>query len=244
MKIRKCIQIVLILVAASGFAIPVVRAQSSAPVIKAAYGTIVGIVTNAAKVPVAGATVTAARVDGGGIRATVSGSDGVYSFADLPPGAWSITAEVKGAPEAVVPPLEVIAGKATRYDVVMNVPAGPAGAGPALAAAPAAPRRRRCAAQLRRPCPRRCRRRNPARQRHADAVCNVGDIGWMNGNTREKTPIFDTKFFTPEIRFDMNYCKASITRSITPSSARPRSSAPGSSRSNRSASAVTSTGTT
>jgi hypothetical protein len=33
----------------------------------------------------------------------------------------------------------------------------------------------------------------------------VGDIGWMNGNTREKAPIFDTKFFTPEIRFDTNY---------------------------------------
>ena len=34
---------------------------------------------------------------------------------------------------------------------------------------------------------------------------NDGDIGWMNGNTRESNPIFDTKFFTPEIRFDTNY---------------------------------------
>jgi hypothetical protein len=30
----------------------------------------------------------------------------------------------------------------------------------------------------------------------------------MNGNTREKAPIFDTKFFTPEIRFDMNYLQS------------------------------------
>ena len=36
-------------------------------------------------------------------------------------------------------------------------------------------------------------------------LANVGDIGWMNGNTRESNPIFDTKFFTPEIRFDTNY---------------------------------------
>jgi hypothetical protein len=33
----------------------------------------------------------------------------------------------------------------------------------------------------------------------------VGDIGWMNGTSREKAPIFDTKFFTPEIRLDVNY---------------------------------------
>ena len=65
---------------------------------KISSGAIVGIVTNAAKLPVAGATVTAARV-GGGIRATVSGSDGVYSFADLPPGAWSLTVQVEGYPD-------------------------------------------------------------------------------------------------------------------------------------------------
>src|SRR5271167_811528 len=96
MKIRKYILSLLILVAACGFAIPIVRAQSPAPVIKVAYGTIVGIVTNSAKLPVAGATVTAVRVDGGGIRATISGSDGVYSFADLAPGEWSITSQVDG----------------------------------------------------------------------------------------------------------------------------------------------------
>jgi hypothetical protein len=33
----------------------------------------------------------------------------------------------------------------------------------------------------------------------------VPDIGWMNGQGRESSPIFDTKFFTPEIRFDSNY---------------------------------------
>ena len=33
----------------------------------------------------------------------------------------------------------------------------------------------------------------------------VGYLGWMNGTSREQSPIFDTKFFTPEIRFDSNY---------------------------------------
>jgi hypothetical protein len=33
----------------------------------------------------------------------------------------------------------------------------------------------------------------------------VGYLGWMNGTPRESSPIFDTKFFTPEVRLDVNY---------------------------------------
>src|SRR5579862_3455346 len=94
--------------------IPGVRAADGSP------GTIVGVVTNSAKLPVAQATVTAVRTDGSGIRATISGSDGVYAFADLPPGTWSITAHVDGFTDVVVPALEVVPRKATRSDVVMN----------------------------------------------------------------------------------------------------------------------------
>jgi hypothetical protein len=39
-------------------------------------------------------------------------------------------------------------------------------------------------------------------------LADVGYIGWMNGTSRESSPIFDTKFFTPEIRFDMNYLQS------------------------------------
>src|SRR5580658_3153033 len=107
---------VLAFVLATGLALPVARAQQSpAPVVRASAGAIVGIVKNSAKLPVAGATVTAARADGAAIRATVSGSDGVYSFADLPPGAWVITLQAEGSPEVAGPSLQVIAGKATRY---------------------------------------------------------------------------------------------------------------------------------
>jgi len=95
----------------------------AAPVIRVSAGTIVGLVTNSAKLPIAGATVTAARVDGNGIRATVSSSDGIYSFADLAPGAWSVTVQIDGYPDVVVPSLEVAGSKATRHDIVMNMPA-------------------------------------------------------------------------------------------------------------------------
>ncbi|HLY52111.1 MAG TPA: universal stress protein [Steroidobacteraceae bacterium] len=46
------------------------------------------------------AVVTALRADGGAIRATVSGSDGVYSFGDLSPAEWTLSAEPRGPPVA------------------------------------------------------------------------------------------------------------------------------------------------
>src|SRR5277367_2524233 len=105
--------------------------ESSVSTPASSFGTIVGIVTDAAKRPIAGATVTAVRA-GGGIRSTISGSDGVYSFADVPLGAWSLTATIEGYPDVAGPIISVVANKATRHDVVMNIPAQGTAA-PALA---------------------------------------------------------------------------------------------------------------
>src|ERR1700693_4917786 len=126
MKLGRCLQRGLLCAVVMSVLLPAARAGDAAP------GTIVGLVTNAAKLPVAHATVTAVRADGGAIRATVSGSDGVYAFADLPPGAWSLTLDAAGYQQVALPALEVVASKATRHDVVMNVPAG----APAPGAAP------------------------------------------------------------------------------------------------------------
>ena len=178
-------------------AIAVLAAALMLPVAHAAQpGAIVGVVTNSAKLPVAGVTVTAVRADGEAIRATVSGSDGVYSFADLPPGAWSLTLDAAGYPQVAVTALQVLASKATRRDVVMNVPAGAPVPVPAPAAAPAA------VAQTVSPA---LQAPEPGPEVDTQTPFAVGDIGWMNGNSREKAPIFDTKFFTPEIRLDVNY---------------------------------------
>ena len=181
------------------FAIAILAAVLVLPVARAAQpGTIVGVVTNAAKLPVAGVTVTAVRADGEAIRATVSGSDGVYSFADLPPGAWSLTLDATGYQQVALPALEVLASKATRHDVVMNVPAGaPA---PVAAPAPAASAVAQTAS-----VPEALQAPNSGPAVDTETPFAVGDIGWMNGTSREKAPIFDTKFFTPEIRLDVNY---------------------------------------
>jgi Putative beta-barrel porin-2, OmpL-like. bbp2/Carboxypeptidase regulatory-like domain len=191
-------------VVAMGLALPAARAAEPS------LGAIVGLVTNSAGLPVAHATVTALRADGGAIRATVSGSDGVFSFGDLPPGAWSITAQVEGAPETTVPSLTVVAGKATRHDIVMNAPArgAPMVAVPAPAPTPApaaAPSAAPTPAAIAQVVPEALQAPEPAPQVDTQTPFAVGDLGWMNGTTRASSPIFDTKFFTPEVRFDVNY---------------------------------------
>jgi hypothetical protein len=214
-KIQKYLPGFLLSVLASGLTLPVVRAaESTAPVVQASFGAIVGMVVNAAKLPVAHATVTAVKVGGGAIRATVSGNDGVYSFADLAPGEWTLTVQVDGFPDAAVPALLVTANKATRHDVVMNVPA-PQPTAPAVAAAPApapapAPMSdstfREKLAQF---IPEALQ--SPDAAPEHDTVtpwADVGYVGWMNGTPREKDPIFDTKFFTPEVRFDAHYVQS------------------------------------
>lgn len=165
----------------------------AATAVKAASGALVGLIRNSDNAPVVGATVTVSRMDGAAIRATVSDRNGLYAFSDLPPGSWSLTVQADGYPETTPLAISVTADQATRTDVALT---GSVAASTATST-PAAPEATVPEA-LQAPEP------GPA----VDTVtplANVGDIGWMNGNTREKAPIFDTKFFTPEIRFDMNY---------------------------------------
>jgi Putative beta-barrel porin-2, OmpL-like. bbp2/Carboxypeptidase regulatory-like domain len=202
LKIQSWLQALLASIATAWITLPVASAAESP-------GAIVGIVTNSARVPVARATVTAVRTDGGAIRATLSASDGVYSFADLPAGKWSLTLQVDGYPDVTEPSLEVLAGKATRRDVVVNVStaaavAATAGPAAAPAAAPAPP----AAAVAQATVPEALQAPAPGPDVDLQTPFAVGDIGWMNGTSREKAPIFDTKFFTPEIRLDVNYLQS------------------------------------
>ncbi len=190
-------------------AAPAVFADGNPPanpatVVTSAPGAIVGVLSNGAKIPVAGATITAIGVDSKAIRATISGSDGVYSFADLPPGEWSLTVQVEGAQELSVPGLRVTAGRATRHDMVLGgASAVAANAVPTPLPAPAAATPLATVPEaLQAPEP------MPANDT-VTPLADVGYIGWMNGTSRESSPVFDTKFFTPEIRFDANYLQSS-----------------------------------
>src|SRR5271166_2576916 len=182
-----------------------VRAQVSAvQVVKESTGAIVGVVTDSAKLPVAGATVTAWSA-GGGTRATVSGRDGLYSLTDVPPGTWSLTAQFEGSPEVAVPTLQVVATRATRHDIVMNVPSIAAATQLATAATGAAPTSLQPAAPMSQVV--------PTALEEPEATTGVdnftpfafGDFTWLNGSPRNHQPVFDTKFFTPDIRMDVHY---------------------------------------
>jgi len=182
--------------------------QPAAPAVSTPVGAIVGVVKSVAGTPVAQVTVTAVRVDGSGTRATISGSDGVYSFADVPPGQWAITSETEGA-SVTSPSVTVVAGKATRNDVVLNIvrpgvaPGAPAV--PRAPAAPAAPTPEAVAAAVAQVVPEALQAPPAAPVPDTYTPFAVGDLSWVNGTPRTSTPIFDTKFFTPEIRFDVNY---------------------------------------
>src|ERR1700676_2342481 len=80
------------------------------------FGALTGVVKDPANVALAGATVTAAQQDGGTVRGTISNSEGIYSFSDLPPGAYSVIAQTQGYAEVAVSSLNVTSGRATRAD--------------------------------------------------------------------------------------------------------------------------------
>jgi hypothetical protein len=217
MKIHTGFKHLLMSVAAIGLMSPIVRAAEPPAPPGQLPGAIVGVVRNSDKVPVPGATVTAVRAGGGAIRATLSGNDGVFSFADLPPGTWSLSLQVDGYPEVSVPSLQVVASKATRHDVLMSVPNAAVAAlstAPPLpaqlpAAPPAAPAPAAKAAATAATVPEALQ--SPDASPEVDTKtpwAQVGYVGWMNGTSREKAPIFDTKFFTPEIRLDVNYLQS------------------------------------
>ena len=170
-------------------------------------GTIVGVITDSAGHPVAHATVTAVKADDHAIRATVSGADGVYSFADLPPGNWALSWEADAYQETTLAAVEVKSSKATRRDVVMNrLPGAPAPAAPAaLASATPAKPSPTLAEEVAKVLPEALQAPAPSPEPDTQTPFAVGYLGWMNGTSRETAPIFDTKFFTPEIRFDANY---------------------------------------
>ena len=227
MSINRCRFALLALISINCLTLPAVNAASPNPPrpandlvadTKIVAGAIVGVVKNAEKNPLAGVTLTAAKVDGSGIRATVSASDGVYSFSDLPAGTWSITAQVDGYPDVTLSSVLVVGTKASRSDIVMNVPAtvsSPLAPAVAAAAVPApAPvtagisdatlmEKIKSIVPLALQAP-------PPPVTDANGVDNFtpfafGDFTWLNGSPRNKAPVFDTNFFTPDVRLDAHY---------------------------------------
>jgi hypothetical protein len=194
---------------------------------KTELGAVVGVVSDAAGHHVGGATLTATRIDGSGVRAAIAGSDGVFSFADLPPGLWSVTAQAKGYPDATLASINVLPLKAMRSDIVMKAPSTADGryAGTTVGPQDAAPGTLKGLASqfvkaiafvatpdtlVAQNTPPTATQSVPAAAPAAPAVdldtpFAYGDFTWLNGNPRNKAPAFDSPFFTPDIRVDAEY---------------------------------------
>ena len=193
-----------------------VSQDSGTPMVSApaqpVFGAVAGAVRTSAKAPVAGAMVTLARADGKGIWTTISGGDGIFSISNVAPGEYVVTLQAEGYRDTTAARLQVMAGRATRADVVFasdgapqppgntadvaasSTGATPAPAAPAVAMQPIVP----VALQVPDAGP---------------AVDNFtpfafGDFTWLNGNPRNKEPVFDTKFFTPDIRVDTYFSQS------------------------------------
>jgi hypothetical protein len=238
-------------------------ANTAPTVVRTVFGTIAGVVRDANKRPVADAAVTATRLDGNGIRTTISNSEGVYSFADVPAGAYSVMAQADGYADVSLGELQVTAGRPTRSNIMMaSAQAGAPPASPVLVAGVVPPSAAATASAsdgsadnafkrllhggmhsldglvtpgtetakvtkppvaLDRPdgdapaqtapappppthkIPEALEAPDPGPPVDNDTPFAFGDFTWLNGSPRNKDTVLDTKFFTPEIRFDTHF---------------------------------------
>src|SRR5688572_3980929 len=87
-----------------GFLIPgTVRAQATS-------GEITGRVLDDGGLGVPGATITATNDATGLVRTTVTGAEGDYTIPQLPPGSYTVTAELTGFKKASAPDITITVG--------------------------------------------------------------------------------------------------------------------------------------
>lgn len=84
-------------------------------------GTITGTVTDASGAAVVGANVTATNTGTGTEKKTVTDSTGSYSFLDLPPGMYSISAEAAGFRKTTFSAQRLIVASNLRLNIALEV---------------------------------------------------------------------------------------------------------------------------
>lgn len=84
-------------------------------------GSFTGTVTDASGLPVPGVTITAAEQGTGLTRTAVTGTDGVYEIALLPPGRYTLTAAKENFQTASKGPLDLLVDQHPRIDFQLQV---------------------------------------------------------------------------------------------------------------------------
>ncbi|PHY10079.1 MAG: hypothetical protein CK533_11580 [Acidobacterium sp.] len=83
--------------------------------------TIAGVVTDESKGVLPGVTVTATDLGTGRVASAVTGAQGEYQIRNVPPGRYSVTAELSGFGTATVPVLELRVGQNATVPLALKV---------------------------------------------------------------------------------------------------------------------------
>src|SRR5260370_15142967 len=86
---------------------------------QAVNATLLGTITDSSGATVPGAKVTATETATGLIHESVTNESGNYTFPDMPPGKYSITAEAKGFKKDTHQNIDLLSNSSTRVDVAM-----------------------------------------------------------------------------------------------------------------------------
>jgi len=86
---------------------------------QAVNATLLGTITDTTGATVAGARVTATETATGLIHESVTNDSGNFTFPDLPPGTYSVTAEAKGFKKEIHQNITLLTNSSTRVDVSM-----------------------------------------------------------------------------------------------------------------------------
>lgn len=87
---------------------------------QAVNGTLLGNITDSSGAVVSGASVAVRETETGLTRTTVTNASGNYTFADLPPGTYSVSAEMRGFKKEVRPGVDVAVNSSVRIDLAMQ----------------------------------------------------------------------------------------------------------------------------
>ena len=86
---------------------------------QAVNATLLGIITDSTGATVGGAKVTATETATGLIHESVTNESGNYTFPDMPPGKYSVTAEAKGFKKDTHQNIDLLSNSSTRVDIDM-----------------------------------------------------------------------------------------------------------------------------
>src|SRR5947209_13581124 len=84
---------------------------------QAVTGSLVGVITDSSGAAIPNAKVTAIDTNTGISRTTNTSEAGNYNFSDLPPGTYTVSAEVTGFKRATRPNLDIVVNTTVRADL-------------------------------------------------------------------------------------------------------------------------------